>query len=106
MNASERFIRIQKMLEEEPDDLFLNYSLAIEYISSGQVEEAVQSFLKVISLKTDYVPSYYQLGKIYEGNSENEKALQYFRKGLEFARAQKNNKAINEFGEAIFMLED
>lgn len=106
MNATERFLQIQNMLKDEPDDVFLNYSLAIEFLAMNQHDQAIQAFGKVIDLNSEYIPAYYQLGKIHEALSLNTEALDYFKKGLELARQQKNNKAINEFGEAVFMLED
>lgn len=94
------------MLKEEPDDLFLNYSVAMEYLALNDVEKAIEYFLYTLKLKPDYIPSFYQLGKAFEATSQKEEALSYYRKGLELARLQKNNKAVNEFGEALFMLED
>lgn len=106
MKASERFLQLQHMLKEEPDDLFLNYSVAMEYLALNDVEKAIEYFLYTLKLKPDYIPSFYQLGKAFEAISQTEEALSYYRKGLELARLQKNNKAVNEFGEALFMLED
>lgn len=95
-----------QMLEKEPDDIFLNYALGVEYVSDLSLQQAEAAFTKVLKIKPDYIPAYYQIGKLFESQLKNEEALKYFRKGLEFAKAEKNNKAINEFGEAIFMLED
>jgi tetratricopeptide (TPR) repeat protein len=106
MKASERFIQLQQMLKDEPNDLFLNYSIAMEYLSAGDIQKAIKAFQRTLQLKPDYIPAFYQLGKAYESISEMEKALSYYRQGLDLARLQKNNKSVNEFGEAIFMLED
>jgi hypothetical protein len=43
---------------------------------------------------------------LLELQSRSSEAIGYYKSGLEKAKQQKNNKAINEFGEAIFMLED
>lgn len=79
----------------------------MEYAVDGSnLANAEVQFKKVEALDKNYLAVYYQLGKLYELQSRVPEALQYFKTGLEKAREQKNNKAVNEFGEAIFMLED
>lgn len=95
-----------KLLENEPDDVFLNYALGIEYVAELNLPDGEACFKKVLSLNENYIPAFYQLGKLFESQLKNEEALDWFKRGLEKAKAQKDNKAINEFGEAIFMLED
>lgn len=106
MSAETRLDTLSRMLKNEPDDVFLNYALALEYLKAGKTSDAENQFLKVLNFQPDYVPAYYQLGKLYEEAGDTDKALLQYRAGLELAKSKKNNKAINEFGEAIFMLED
>lgn len=93
------------MLEKEPDDLFLNYALGTEYVGELDVDQAEFQFKKVLQLDANYIAAYYQLGKLFESQLKNTQALEFYNLGLEKAKLAKNNKAINEFGEAIFMLE-
>lgn len=106
MDRVSRVDMILSMLASEPDDLFLNYSLALEYVANTDYEKAETAFKKTIHLQNEYVPAFFQMGKLMELQNKNEEALKYYKKGLIFAQQQKNNKAINEIGEAIFMLED
>jgi Tfp pilus assembly protein PilF len=106
MERVKRIDALLSMLQTEPTDVFLNYSLAIEYLSETNFGLAEGQFLKVLNFQPDYIPVFYQLGKLYEQQNKSEKALEFYKRGLEFAKAQKNNKAVNEFGEAIFMLEE
>ena len=95
------------MLEKEPDDLFLNYALGIEYLNDpDSLTDAESQFKRVLEIDKNYIAAYYQLGKLYETLLKAKHALDYYKTGLEKAKEQKNNKAINEFGEAIFMLEE
>ncbi len=105
MEKPNRIDALLTMLKTEPKDIFLNYSLGLEYVASSNLALAEEQFLRTISFQTDYIPAYYQLGKLYEQKQQVQKALEFYTKGLEFAKAQKNTKAVNEFGEAIFMLE-
>ncbi len=95
------------MLLTEPNDIFLNYALGLELVRKPEAfTEAENQFKKVLYLNANYIAALYQLGKLYESLQKNEEALSCFRNGLEKAKALKDNKAINEFGEAIFMLEE
>ncbi|PBQ31746.1 hypothetical protein CNR22_08175 [Sphingobacteriaceae bacterium] len=107
MKSAGRIENLMSMLEKEPDDLFLNYALGLEYASDlNKVADAESQFKLVLGLDKNYIPAYYQLGQLFASLLRITEALEYYNSGLEKAKEQKNNKAINEFGEAIFMLED
>lgn len=106
MERLSRIDMIIEMLRDEPDDLFLNYTLGLEYVAELSLNDAEFQFKKSLVLDENYIAAYYQLGKLFESQLKNTEALHYFKLGLEHAKQQKNNKAINEFSEAVFMLED
>lgn len=107
MERAGRIDMLLTMLEKEPDDLFLNYALGLEYAGDLQtVADAESQFKIVLSLDKNYIAAYYQLGKLFESLMRTTEAMEYYKYGLEKAKEQKNNKAINEFGEALFMLEE
>ncbi len=95
------------MLLTEPNDIFLNYALGLELARNVETfSDAEMQFTKVLNLDENYIAALYQLGKLYESHKKNETALSCYRNGLEKAKILKDNRAINEFGEAIFILED
>ena len=106
MEQPRRIDALMNMLVREPDDLFLNYAIGIEYLAESNFVHAESSFRKVIALDADYVAAYYQLGKLFESQQDITHAFQYYKSGLEKAKLKKDHKAISEFGEALFMLED
>jgi len=106
MERSNRIDVILSMLEKEPNDIFLNYTLGLEHAADKNFDLAEEQFKKVISIQEDYIPAFFHLGKLYEQHKKNDEALKYYNRGLEFAKEQKNNKAVNEISEAVFMLED
>jgi tetratricopeptide (TPR) repeat protein len=107
MDREKRINQLRDLLKAEPNDLFLNYALGIEFIHiPGALAQAEEQFNKVLGLDPDYIAVYYQLGKLKEMTGNNAEAIAYFKSGLEIARNKKDNKAVNEFGEAIFLLED
>jgi tetratricopeptide (TPR) repeat protein len=94
------------MLEKEPNDLFLNYALAVEFVGEKKFEQAEKQFLKTTKIDPEYLPCYYQLGQVAEKINREKEALEYYHKGVELAKKQNNNKALNELNEAIWLLED
>lgn len=106
MERIPRWEMLLDMLAAEPDDVFLNYALAMELISREDFNKAKEQLEKVLRLKSDHLPCYYQLGKVNEGLGDVQEALSWYKKGLELAQQQHNKKAAGELNEAIWMLED
>ncbi len=97
---------IVDMLVKEPNDVFLNYALAMEYLASADFNEAGNRFNKVLYIQPDYLPCFYQLGQLNEKLGNNEIAISFYKQGVELAKLQNNIKALGELNEAIWMLED
>lgn len=94
------------MLEKEPNDVFLNYALAMEHLATGDYTDADTQFKKVLEINPSYLPCYYQLGQVNEKLNHNGIALGYYKLGVALAQSQNNKKALGELNEAIWMLED
>jgi tetratricopeptide (TPR) repeat protein len=106
MEKLPRIDMLLSMLEKEPEDIFLNYALAVEFVGERKYEEAEKQFLKTAKLNEDYLPCYYQLGQVAEKLNKEKEALEYYNKGVDLAKKQNNNKALNELNEAIWLLEE
>lgn len=94
------------MLLKEPNDVFLNYALAMEHISTNEFKEAEAQLKKVLSINPNYLPCFYQLGQVNEKLGHNETALNYYKQGVDLAKSQNNTKALGELNEAIWLLDD
>lgn len=94
------------MLVKEPNDVFLNYALAMEHLSAEEFKEADLQFKKVLDINPNYLPCFYQLGQVNEKLDNNDIAISYYKQGVELAKLQNNKKALGELNEAIWMLED
>ena len=106
MDRASRRDMLLEMLEKEPADVFLNYTLAMEYMASEEYQTAETQLRKVLMLDASHLPCFYQLGKVSEQLGNPEKALAYYKQGLELAQKQGNKKALGELNEAIWMLEE
>jgi tetratricopeptide (TPR) repeat protein len=97
---------IYDMLLKEPNDLFLNYALALEHVATENFIDAEEQFLKTLSISSAYLPCYYQLGQLYEKLADPTKAIGFYKQGIELANKQGNKKAMGELNEALWLLED
>ena len=61
-----RLENLKKMLQDDPQDTFARYALGLEYMSSGENENARDIFEELRVLDPNYVATYNHLGKIYE----------------------------------------
>ena len=79
---------IKAMLQKEPGDVFLHYSLGMEYASAGQFDEAVAELNTCIDLDENYLSAYVEAGKCLRSAGERAAAREMFLRGLELASVQ------------------
>ena len=91
-----RLERLQEFLNNEPNDPFLKYALATEYLRLNNPEKALWFFLDLVDKHTDYVGTYYHLGKLYEQMAQSKDALVTYEKGIAVAKKIKDQHALNE----------
>jgi tetratricopeptide (TPR) repeat protein len=106
MERLPRIEMIYDMLQQEPQDVFLNYAMAMEHLSNADLIKAEDQFHKTLELNKEYLPCYYQIGQLKEKLNDPETAITYYKQGIELARQQGNTKAMGELNEALWMLED
>jgi tetratricopeptide (TPR) repeat protein len=94
------------LLKKEPDDVFLNYALAMEMIGNNEFSNAEAQLQNVLLLKPEYLPCYYQIGQLKEKLNDTNSAIEFYKKGIALAKLQNNTKAMGELNEALWMLDD
>jgi Tfp pilus assembly protein PilF len=98
--SNSRFDKLRQLLDEQPNDLFLQYALAMEYLGMYDLEKAKVLFEKIIATDAKYVAAYYQLGLILKDTDEAA-AITVFEKGLDEALLTGDRKTVNEFRSAL-----
>ncbi|HLJ97693.1 MAG TPA: hypothetical protein VKU02_31315 [Gemmataceae bacterium] len=96
MTAKTRKQQLQEMLTEEPNDPFLRYGLAMELVSEGADEEAVQCFQELCTVAPEYVPGYLQVGQALVRLGRVDEARTVFARGIALARQQGDAHAADE----------
>jgi tetratricopeptide (TPR) repeat protein len=95
-----RLHQLLKFLEEEPNDPFNIYALALEY-QKIDAEKALTFFELLTKEHADYVATYYHLGKLHEELGNKEQAVQIFETGINKARSANDLKALKELQNAL-----
>jgi Tfp pilus assembly protein PilF len=73
---------LKGFLNENPNDSFSRYALALEYVKLGQNEDAAHEFETVKKKDPDYVATYFQLGQLYQKMGQTHEAEKTFRTGI------------------------
>lgn len=100
-----RLEKLKEMEAAQPQDAFLKFAIAQEYMSGEQYNDALKYYTILITDFPDYVPTYYQLGKLYEATNEIENAASTYKAGIEKAQAANDLKTVNELKVALWEVE-
>lgn len=103
---AERLTMIRQMLDQNPDDPFLKYAAALEYKKAGNINECIALMQKLIIEHEDYLPVYFQYGKLLEEKGTIQEAILIYKKGCDLAEKQNEIKTLRELKEALVLLED
>ena len=98
--------RLNKLLEfikNEPDDEFLQYAIATEYLRLNDHTRALEYYESLTANHPEYFGTYYHLGKLYELLGRKDDAIATYQKGMKITRASRNNHAYNELQGALRM---
>ena len=87
---------LEIFIEQDPNDSFSRYALALEYAKGGADAEAVRELREVISRDPEYVAAYYHLGRILSRMGNSADARKVLNKGLEVASAAGDQKTLRE----------
>ena len=96
MPGKTRKQQLQEMLAEEPNDPFLRYGLAMEFVSEANDDEAVRCFEQLLEGAPDYVPAYHQAAQALVRLGRSEEASAVFGRGIAAARKQGDHHAAEE----------
>jgi Tfp pilus assembly protein PilF len=84
----------------------LQHALALEYIKMGRDADARQVFENILTHDPGYIGSYYHLARLLERTGEKEKAIEWYEKGMQAAKAGNDNHALGELRAAYEGLVD
>lgn len=104
LNAVTRLEQLLKFLNDEPQDPFNIYGVALEYQKTDS-RKALEFFEVLLKDHEDYLPTYYHAGKLLLELDEIERAKQVFRRGIDIAASRNDEKAFRELRNAYAEIE-
>lgn len=96
MPEMNRLEMLTQILEQNPNDAFARYGLAMEYSNLGQTETALQQFSKLLELHPDYTNGYFMAAQTLAKADRTEEAKAMLGKGIESAQRTGNRHALSE----------
>ena len=101
----ERLKILLQYLEEEPNEPFNIYGVAMEYLNSNP-HKALFYLEKLLNEHPEYVPTYYHAAALYVEHEQFDKAAEVYKKGIEIAHQKQSIKAYDELKRAYRMFLD
>lgn len=92
---AERIAQLKKYLLSDPNDPFLVYALATEYVNA-EPQTALYYFQKLLKEHPGYVPTYYHAAALYAGLNRQEEAEQTYLEGIKAAQKAGDAHALRE----------
>jgi tetratricopeptide (TPR) repeat protein len=99
----DRLTMLQQIVEQNPNDAFARYGLAMEHANHGQLEPALAQFNKLLELHPDYSAGYFMAAQSLAKAARNDEAKDFLQRGIAAAERERNAHARAEMEQ---MLED
>jgi thioredoxin-like negative regulator of GroEL len=96
--------KIEAMLAEDPADIFLRYSLAMELAKEGLHDESLRGLRELAQGNPPYVPAFFMAAQQLVQHQQLAAARTMLREGIEAARAQDDSHAAGEMSELLASL--
>src|SRR5712671_3730652 len=96
MPASERMASLLRMLQKEPDDLFLLYAIALEHKKAREFADALKCLGEVLKRDALYCVAYQQAAQVHEMAEDVPAAKQAYRDGIAAASRKGDQHAREE----------
>lgn len=100
-----RRAQLERLLEADPQDPFLNYSLAMELQKEEAFDEALARFEHVLELDAQYVAAYKQKSRLLIKLGRHADARATLTTGIEAARAGGDQHAADDLQQLLDTLQ-
>lgn len=97
----DRIATFKSFIERTPGDPFPRYSLAMEYRSRGELEQAWASFADVIEKFPEYVATYLMAGNTLVALGRHAEAADVYRRGIAAATTKGDHHTRGELEAAL-----
>src|SRR5579872_4953563 len=92
----DRIAMLNEILAQDPNNAFARYGLALEYSNSGQLEQAVEEFKKLLAANPDYAAGYFMAAQTLMKSDRKEEARSMLENGIIAAQRKGDSHAASE----------
>lgn len=102
----ERLEQLFDFLKKNPDDSFIRFAIALEYIKRKEDQKALEYFIELLQNNPDYSATYYHLGKLYERIGQKKNAEDIYQEGVKKTQAKGDQHSYSELQQALRLLHE
>lgn len=102
--ATNRLQILQQMLEQDPNNSFARYGLAMEYANTGRLEEAIAEYRFLLERDQNYVAAYFHGGQTLEKLGRVDEAREIYQKGIDASERKGDAHTRGEIEAALNLL--
>jgi cytochrome c-type biogenesis protein CcmH/NrfG len=92
----DRVAMLTEILTQDPNDAFARYGLAMEYSNQGEVDRAMEEFVKLLSVHPDYTAGYFMAAQALARANRMDQAKKMLGDGIVSAKRTGNAHAQSE----------
>lgn len=92
------------MVQQDPNNAFARYGLAMEYVNGGQHDQAIAEFRELIQRDENYAAAYYHGGQALEALGRIDEARTMYERGLEASTRKGDAHTRSEIEAALSLL--
>jgi len=92
----DRLAMLSELLGQDPNNAFARYGLAMEYSNSGQLEQALDEFHKLLSTNPDYTAGYFMAAQTLMKCERPKEARKMLQDGIAAAQRKGDGHAQSE----------
>jgi tetratricopeptide (TPR) repeat protein len=96
--------QLEKLLQADPNDVFVLYALAQEHAKAGDYPRAIAFYDRVLAIDPGYCYAYFHKARVQEVSGDVPAAIATLQQGVAKARAIGDAKALNELASALDIL--
>jgi Flp pilus assembly protein TadD len=102
--STNRLDILKSLVERNPGDAFARYGLAMELVSAGKGEEAVEEFRQLLAANPSYAAGYFHGGQTLEKLGRVEEARAMYEQGIAVTARTGDGHARSELQAALDLL--
>lgn len=99
-----RLEAVKALVEQAPNDSRVRFMLAMEYLSTQHIEDALASLQELLRRDPDYVAAHFQAGRACESLGQIDEARAHYEHGVVAAQKAGDGHALGEIQAALDLL--